>query len=388
MRSACLALLLVAFVPGACSTAPAVGPGTAVVIGVDVPRGSAFQAEADLVVGAVRGIVESRYHGRLEGVPVTVRVLDDTLGGRPDAGRGASNLRTLALDPHVLGVVGPLQSNVAVAEIPVASAAHLVLVSPAASNACLTRTTGGCDDLAAQLRGGRPTSFFRTVSPDDGEVEAAALLATGTLGAGSVAVASDGDSYGRVLADAFAVNLRRLGGTVVIRRDLSPRSRPEVDTFLKDAAAGGARAVFFAGRDAGGACLVRAASADLKPGGLPFLGPDGILSPVCLKDAGPDLGSVYALSSGQAAESSVADAAEDAAGALLEAIARAVKSAGGNQPTREEVRSQMARTRAYEGHGGAFGFDANGDSTLRAYTVWSAVGKPPAWTRLKTIRLP
>ena len=47
----------------------------------------------------------------------------------------------------------------------------------------------------------------------------------------------------------------------------------------------------------------------------------------------------------------------------------------------------MAQTSAYQGHWGKFGFDANGDTTLRIYSVWTAIGTPPSWTRLKTIQL-
>jgi len=369
----------------ACSGTPPVGSTSGIVIGVDVSRDTSDPAAADSVTAAVRALVETRYHGRLEGIPVTVRVLDDSAQGRPDPARAAANMRALVADPLVLGVVGPIQSNLAVAQIPIASAAHLVLVSPANTNACLTHPGTDCEDLATRLRGGRPVSYFRVLTTDDGLGEAAAAFAAGI---GPVAVGSDASPYGRAVAESFATALRKQGGVVAVRAGLDPRSKPDLDKFLEAAASAGARAVFFGGRDSGGACLVRASMPATLPPTTPFLGGDAILSPTCLKDAGSDLAGLFAVSTGPDSEASVGLAAADAAGALLEAIAQTIKANGGNLPSREEVRSRMARTTAYPGHWGRFGFDANGDTTLRIYTVWTASGTPPAWTRLKSIQLP
>ena len=370
-----------------CSTAPPASPTAAIVIGVAVTRDTADQAAAESVVTAVRSIVDSRYHGRVQGVPVSVRVLDDSTQGRPDPVRAAANLRTLIADPHVLGVVGPLQSSIAVTEIPVAAAAHLVLVSPGNTNGCLTHVGGDCQDLATQLRGGRPVSYFRVLSTDDAQGEAAASFAAGSLKTGPVAVGSDGSAYGTSLAENFAAALKKQGGLVAVRRNLDPHSKTDVAAFLQAAATTGAKAIFFGGRDTGGACQVRAAMAAVLTPEAPFLGGDAIITPACLKDAGPGMSGLYGVSTGPDVEDPLAASSQDAAGALLEAISRAIKVSGGNSPTREEVRRQMAQTSAYPGHWGKFGFDAHGDTTLRIYSVWTAIGTPPSWNRLKTIQL-
>lgn len=372
----------------ACSTAPPVAPTVAIVIGVDISQDTSDPAAADSVAAAVRTIVETRYHGRVEGIPVSVRVLDDSTGGRPDPARASSNMHSFVNDSHVLGVVGPIQSNLAVTEIPLAAAAHLVLVSPSNTNGCLTHAGGDCEDLATQLHGRWPVSYFQVLATDDAQGEAAAVFADGSLRASAAAVGSDGGAYGKALAEDFASALKKRGGIVAVRRDLDPHSKTDLDAFLQAGATAGAKAVFFGGRDAGGACLVRAAMASLLPPETAFLGGGAIITSTCLKDAGPPGSGLYAISTGPDLNDGRSAAAEDAAGALLEAISRAIKAEGGNSPTREEVRSQMAATRDYPGHWGRFGFDANGDTTLRVYTVWSATGSPLAWARLKTVRLP
>src|SRR5438477_12350731 len=47
-----------------------------------------------------------------------------------DPAKGAENITALAADASVVGVLGPFNSSVALAEIPIASQAHLILVSP------------------------------------------------------------------------------------------------------------------------------------------------------------------------------------------------------------------------------------------------------------------
>ena len=381
------ALLLLAALGlnGACSTAPPTAAPSAIVIGIDVSRDTADQEAALAVAGGVRALLESRYHGRVEGVPVGVRVLDDSTLGRPDPAHGEANLRALVADRRVLGVVGPIQSSVAVGEIPVATAAHLALVSPTTTSGCLTHPGNECDGLAARLRGSGPVAYFRLPAADDAVGEAASRFALSALRVGSVAVGSDGTAYGRALADGFAADFKAQGGRIAVRNDLDPHSKPDLDGFLQAALAGGANAVFFGGRDAGGACLVRASMTAVLGAEAPFLGGEAIVTPACVKDAGPVTANVFAIAAGPA--DALTNGSADAAGVLLAAISRAIKANGGNTPSREEVRAQVARG-TYEGHWGKFGFDANGDSTLRLYTAWSVTGTPPTWTALKTIELP
>src|SRR4029077_15406147 len=61
------------------------------------------------------------------------------VGGLHNPVQGELNVKSLAADPLVLGVIGPFDSNVARLDIPIANVAHLALISPAVSSRCLTK---------------------------------------------------------------------------------------------------------------------------------------------------------------------------------------------------------------------------------------------------------
>ena len=94
---------------------------------------------------------------------MTLSTVDTTPTSPPATWRG------LIPDGHVLGLVGPLQSTVAQALIPAAAAAHLAMVSPAATDECLTRDLPPpeCGFKASDLRGGKPNNFFRLAATVD-----------------------------------------------------------------------------------------------------------------------------------------------------------------------------------------------------------------------------
>ena len=62
--------------------------------------------------------------------------------------------------------------------------------------------------------------------------------------------------------------------------------------------------------------------------------------------------------------------AYDAANALMQAIDRAVTDAGGNKPTREQVRAEMAKTKGFAGVIGTYDFDKNGDNNLKIVSIY------------------
>ena len=66
-------------------------------------------------------------------------MLDHAVNGQYNAAQGAADLQTLANDPNVVGVVGPYNSDVAAAQIPISNAAGLLLCSPANTRIALTQ---------------------------------------------------------------------------------------------------------------------------------------------------------------------------------------------------------------------------------------------------------
>jgi branched-chain amino acid transport system substrate-binding protein len=373
LAGALLALLCLA----GCSAGPPQPARPNLVLGVDVPETGPEAADGMAVVAAVRQVLSDEYRGSIEGLPVALRTFDDSSDGRRDPAQGERNLRQMVADPALVGMIGPLNSDVAGAEIPVASLAHLAMVSPGASNECLTKALAGCLVTPKDLRMGQPNDFFRVVPTGDLEPAALVAYATGTLHVTHVAVASDGQAYGKGVRAAIEAALKTAGFTSVAAADLDPNDPAAADAFVSEAKSGGADAVFFAGRGDGGACKLQPLVAAKLGAGVPFLGGSGLQGAACLTDAGVAVSGLYTISAGSG---SVDARAELAARALLAAVTVAVKAAGGNLPAREDVRlavSQGVNPR----------FDLNGDTRDRVFTILKAQGQPAAWVPGDEIRL-
>ncbi|MDQ6918451.1 MAG: branched-chain amino acid ABC transporter substrate-binding protein [Candidatus Dormibacteraeota bacterium] len=361
-----------------CSAGPPQPAHSTLVLGVDAPQTGPEAADGMAVVDAVRQVLNDEYRGSIEGLPVAVRAFDDSADGRRDPAQGERNLRQMVADRSLVGIVGPLNSDVAGAEIPVASSAHLAMVSPSASNECLTKALPGCLVAPKDLRGGQPNDFFRVVPTADLEPPALVAYATGTLHVTHVAVASDGQAYGKSIRSAFETALKVAGFTPVTGDDLDPNNATALDAFLAEAKNGGADSVFFAGRGDGGACKVQPRVAAKLGATVPFFGGSGLQGAACLKDLGASAApGFYTISAGSG---TVGERAKVAARALLTAFRAAVKADGGNLPAREDVR--LAVSQSVNPH-----FDPNGDTRERVFTILKASGQPPAWLPADEVHL-
>src|ERR1022692_2032762 len=136
-----------------------------------------------------------------------------------DPAQGAANITALASDGTVMGVVGPFNSSVALAEIPVASQNHLALISPSNTNPCLTAVVAVCSDptikidTAALYPGAH--SYFRVIASDIQQGEIDAYVAAKVLNATKVYVIDDQEAYGRGLALLFKKYYTADGGPIV-----------------------------------------------------------------------------------------------------------------------------------------------------------------------------
>ena len=364
LAGALLALLLLA----GCSGPPQPTPST-LVIAVEVPANGPQAADGAAVVDAVNQVLKEEYGGRLEGMRLTVRPYDDSAAGQRDATQGQLNLRRMATDRSVVGVIGPINSDLAAAEIPIANAAHLAMVSPSASNPCLTKALGECLMPPRELRPGGPNDFFRVVPTDDLEPAALVAFATHALRVTRIALGSDGQAYGTVLQVALEAAIKQAGLTMVASASFDPTSPAAVDAFLAEAQSGGADAVFFAGRGEGGACRVRPRVAAKLGTTVPFLGGSGLKGSACLHDAGNTAAGIYSIAAGPG---SLTEQAKVAARVLLKAVLAAVKAAGGNLPSREEVRLAVSHSLSPR-------FDAAGDTRDRVFTILQARAQPGDW---------
>ena len=315
--------------------------------------------------------------------------------GAHDPQTGRANVEKMLADPLVLGLVGPLDSNVARAELPTASLNNLALISPSNTDECLTQALPYCAVPPAQLRPGGGNDYFRLAADNTVLGPAAADFLTGSLKLTAVAVMSDNETLGKGVADGFSQELKAKGGQVVVRQDFDWRAQNDYGAFFQLAKQQGAAAIFVGMTSQTHACTVRAAMKGQLD--VPFMGPDGIVDDQCLKDAGGNAAGMYGtVTVGDATQSSDATVravvagyrkrfpspadlaaftfpAYDAAALLVDAIGRAAAAAG-RLPTRLEVVHAVAATRNFKGTTGTFSFTAGGDAVQPTVSVWKSSG--------------
>jgi len=318
--------------------------------------------------------------------------LDDAVNGVHDVGQGAKNVQQFVADNSVLGMVGPFNSSVAAGEIPIGNAANLAMISPANTNECLTQepADGHCKGQAAKLRTSTgKNNYFRVCTTDLIQGPAAADYAYNKLGKKKVFVMNDQQQYGLGIAKNFAAQFTKDGGTV-LNSDLGgfdPSSQTDFRSLLSRAASLQADVIFFGGTTAtkGGQIRKQMSGSD-----IPYVAGDGISGNQFAKDAGANAANSYftvagpyplKLASAQtfnaaykteygADPGAYSAQAYDAAKIIIAALGKAIDDAGGSMPSREQVRSEVAKTQGYNGAIGTTSFDANGDTTLKIITIY------------------
>ncbi len=395
------------------------GAGRGLHIGVDLPLTGGEGRAALTALDGIRFYV--RQHPILDGFEVSLVTADDASGGAdgaPSPSQGAGNVDRFLADPNLVAMIGPFDSSVARAEIPIANRAGLAMVSPATSSPCLTRDIYLPDALSpvrvgitckeaglptgSSLRPSHVNNYFRLTTTDDLQGPAAADFAFENLRVMRVAVISDHESYGQSLAAAFTARFRRLGGIVTGSFTLDAKT-PDPTAFLNRSKTDGAQAVYFGGTTQDRACEVRAQMAALFPEGeaTPFLSGDGIADdPACVQGAGGNTAGIYAtVPFVDATERDTAQPviaafrrafgstnaygpytmlAYDAAAVLYAALDRAIAASGGQLPVRGNVVSQLSATQQFAGVTGQIGFDGAGDTTNRVVSVFEPAGLDPA----------
>ena len=92
-------------------------------IGIELPMTG---GEAPNGVPTANGVALALSQLSVPGYTITIDQKDDALNGKHDPQTGAQNVTALANDPSVMFIVGPYNSNVGQAEIPVSNSAGLM----------------------------------------------------------------------------------------------------------------------------------------------------------------------------------------------------------------------------------------------------------------------
>ncbi|MEK6225298.1 MAG: branched-chain amino acid ABC transporter substrate-binding protein [Chloroflexota bacterium] len=403
---ASFAMLATACTSGTGGTAG--GGGTSkgeIIIASDQPTSGGDASDGLPAQNGIQFAVESA--GSIKGFKLTFKGWDDTVNGNHNPEKGAQNIQEMIADAKILGMIGPNNSNVARAMIPIANRASFTMISAANTNECLTQTFPYCEadtgTTPAKLRPNGVNNYFRVAAADTFQGPAAADFIVDTLKITKVAVWSDNETFGKGVADKFTTEFTKKGGTVVVRQDFDTKTTNDWKPFLTDAKNKGALAVYAGATSGTKICIPRAQMKGILD--APYMVPDGGVNSQCIKDAadnGANLyGTVAAADANQNPDAKATiDAfkakftkkedigsytfpAMDCANILIDAIGRAIDANGGNMPSREQVRAAVAATKSFKGTTGTYTFDANGDPTSPTMAIFQTKGSPLDWVFVK-----
>jgi len=379
----------------ACGTSSGGGSGSkgTIKIGSDLPVcTSAGQTTGNGVKFAVD---QRNAAGGVNGYTIAYQSFDDCRQGAYSADAGVENVQTMLGDSKFLGMIGPFNSAVAKAEIPISSPQHFTMISPSNTNPCLTKEVQAplpaCSYHAADLRNGNANNYWRVVTTDDYQGPAMADYFYKTLNVHSIGILDDSTVFGTGIAGAFDAEFKKLGGTVVAHSEYQKATTSDWKSILLNFKNKGAAGVYVGGTDDQNICIPRKQMKDLA-WDVPFGGGDGIETTDCINQSSGNEVGVYATSAGAdatkipGAQSTIAAFRRafpgptdfggytmqgfDAANAMVDAIGRAINDANGGVPTREQVRAEMAKTQGFRGVIGTYNFDQNGDTSLKIVSIY------------------
>ncbi len=331
-----------------------------------------------------------------------------------DASIGAANIRALLADPQVMAVVGPFNSGVAVAEIPVANTGGLVIMSPANTNPGLTKEQYAAArgiNFAQLHPAGTKEYYFRVPATDDvqGKVDAQ-IAAAAPISAKTAYVVDDSSVYGAGLADFFKQNFTANGGTVVSSHSITASEVSSLNSLAATIASANPDVVFYGGvTSQGGGALKKALVAAGYTKAM--VGGDGIADdPAWITTAGaaaaantygtvaaPDPASLTSAdaASFKSAYNTFVAGKQDAALLPYSAAAyacatieiNAIKAIiqSGKAPTRAAIRDYIAGN-SFPTIIGNISFDANGDNAGdKVFSIYAIAPGSSSWAYDKSV---
>jgi branched-chain amino acid transport system substrate-binding protein len=389
------------------ATTPTAAAAVTIKVGSDLPTSGKDQSSGKPAQnGAQMAVDQANANHTIPNVTLVFVPKDDVgPSGLHDPTVGAANVTALISDAEVAAMVGPFNSSVAKAEMPITNQAPLAQISPANTNPCLTKDTAasgcsGANNLIPTLRPTGKVNYFRVATTDDHQGPAGADYAA-KLGYKSVYVINDAETYGIGIANAFIgewqkLNLKLLG------QASEPGTTTSYVALLTQIAALHPDFIYFGGLDSTGGILIRQQMKQI-PGlqNSPFSGGDGIVTPsfattVQPLGGGPVYGTVAVVDTSKNPNATTfvsqykaafpsdpinvySAATFDAMNIEIQAIKTALAN-GAKAPTSsaDAAGAQTFRTAviaaiqaiAYDGVTGHQSFDANGDTQLKVISIY------------------
>jgi branched-chain amino acid transport system substrate-binding protein len=323
---------------------------------------------------------------------VKYSVLDDSTAaaGKWDPGQTAANARQVASDPKAVYYMGEFNSGASEVSIPILNQAGIPQVSPANTYVGLTTNLPGSAP-------GEPEKYYPTgkrtylrIVPIDSIQAAADLIAMKQAGCTKVAVANDKEAYGSGLATLLELEKGFYGVTITSNTGIDPTA-PNFRSFASTIAGQGANCFFFAGIVSNGAVQITKDVHSAIPTAKIF-GGDGVCTDsytnatkggvpaaiypllectVATQDlaaypGGRDFLAAYKAKYGVSDPDPYAIYGYE----VMKLGLDTVKSLGANGDNKADVLKALFAIKARSSVLGTYGFDKNGDTTLKSYGLY------------------
>jgi branched-chain amino acid transport system substrate-binding protein len=320
--------------------------------------------------------------------------LDDSTAaaGKWDPAQTAANARKVAADPNAVYYMGEFNSGASEVSIPILNQAGIPQISPANTYVGLTTNLPGSAP-------GEPAKYYPTgdrtylrIVPIDSIQGAADLLAMKQAGCTKVAVANDKEAYGAGLAQLIELEKSMYGVNVISNTGIDPTAS-NYRTYAATIKAQGADCFFFSGITAnGGIQITKDVNAALPTAKM--FGPDGMCTTAWTQASqggvpasidpqlectvatldlaaypgGKDFLAAYKAKYGTASPDPYSIYGYEVMKLGLDTIA----SLGANGNNKADVLKALFAIKNRNSVLGSYGFNANGDTTLKSYGLYSA----------------
>lgn len=331
------------------------------------PLSGAQAASDELIKNGTQMAVEAA-QARFKALGFTLELTPTDDQANPDT--GVANANRIINDPTILGIVGHLNSGVAIPSSEVYNRVGVAMISPANTNPKVT------DRKLAVTN--------RVCGRDDVQGPAGAEFAIKTLKSKKIFVANDKTAYGQGLTDFFKKRAVELGAQIV--GDVGTEEKANFSAVINQIRLARPDTIYVgATYDMAGPFARQLRAAGIK---VPLVGGDGLDSGEFVRLAGDGAINVYytavggPVSSFPRAKSFVASyktkfgkdtegtavLSYDAANIILNAIEAAIKANGGKLPERSAVAAEI-RKQKISGISGDIEFDSKGDPKIGTYYV-------------------
>jgi branched-chain amino acid transport system substrate-binding protein len=379
--------------------------GKTVDIYSSLPLQGASTAQTNPLVNGMK-LALSQAGGKAGQWTVNYQSLDDSTAqaGKWDSGQTAANARKAASDSKAVFYIGEFNSSASEISIPILNQAGLPQVSPANTAVGLTTNLPGSSP-------GEPTKYYpagtRTyarIVPIDSIQAAADLMAMKQAGCTKVAVANDKEAYGAGLGTLIELEKGFYGVTVVSNTGIDPTA-PNFRSYASTIKGQGADCFLFAGIVAnGGVQITKDVNAALpkakifgpdgmctsswtnaKSGGVPASIDPLIQCTVATLDlpsypGGKAFLAAYKAKYGSAQPDPYAIYGYEAMKLGLDTI----KSLGAQGNSKSAVLKALFSITARHSVLGTYGFNKNGDTTLKSYGLYKVKNGDPVFYKTLT----